>query len=94
MFWGYSAREPTEAETAALALPGEDWPTARQRAKRLLNAVYLCVPCEQCDPEHLAHYRLTRGWVDKPNERECPDCAYSRDSQYERDLIELSEPRK
>ncbi|EPQ6932503.1 hypothetical protein ACUVZD_000146 [Pseudomonas aeruginosa] len=41
--------EPTDEQVAALALPGDDWPAGRARARRLLNAVKQCVPCPDCD---------------------------------------------
>lgn len=68
--------EPTDAQVAALALPGEDWPQARRRAERLLAAVKQCVPCRYCDPEFLAHYRWSRGWVDETTAYAdmCPRC--------------------
>ncbi|MNM49761.1 hypothetical protein D3C81_607720 [compost metagenome] len=55
--------EPSAAQVAALALPGEDWATGRRRAKRLLNAVCECRPCPLCAPGgELAGG--VRGWID------------------------------
>ena len=42
--------EPTAAQIAALALPGDDWETGRRRALRLLEAVRVCRPCPLCAP--------------------------------------------
>jgi len=58
--------EPTRAQVAALALPGDDWPTGTARALRLLNAVAECRPCPMCAPGGVYdwHPEQLRGWVD------------------------------
>lgn len=43
--------EPTAAQVAALALPGDDLDTGLARARRLLNAVEQCAPCPDCDQQ-------------------------------------------
>ena len=64
---------PSDAQAAALALPGDDWPTARRRAKRLLEAVCECRPCPMCAPGGELDDGL-RGWIDD-GKFECRFCA-------------------
>lgn len=68
--------EPTDAQVVALAVPGESWESARLRASRLLSAVKQCRPCEFCDPEDMAFYKLEQGWVDETGQWSgcCPGC--------------------
>lgn len=67
--------EPTTAQVAALALPGDDWPTGTARARRLLNAVSECWPCPMCAPGGVYdwHPEQLRGWVDEGHEA-CEAC--------------------
>jgi hypothetical protein len=70
--------EPTDAQAAALALPGDDWPAARRRARRLLAAVRECRPCPLCAPGGELDDGL-RGWIDD-DKTECVYCAGFIDS--------------
>lgn len=70
--------EPSEAQAAALALPGDDWPTAWRRARRLLNTVCECRPCPLCAPGGPLDDGL-RGWIDD-HKGECRYCAGYIDS--------------
>ncbi len=66
--------EPTPAQVAALALPGDDWPTGTARARRLLNAVSECRPCPMCAPGGVYDWPdQVRGWVDEGHEA-CEAC--------------------
>lgn len=66
--------DPTPAQVAALAQPGDDWPTGTDRARRLLNAVCECSPCPMCAPGGEFDWPdQVRGWVDD-GEEACEAC--------------------
>lgn len=67
--------EPTTAQVIALSLPGDDWRSGTERARRLLNSVCECRPCPMCSPggEYDSHPRPSPGWVDEEHEA-CEDC--------------------
>lgn len=72
--------EPSDAQVAALALPGDDWVAGRRRAKRLLNAVGECLPCPMCAPGgELDDGSQVRGWIDD-GRSECRYCSGFIDS--------------
>ncbi|AXQ50955.1 hypothetical protein DZC31_30010 (plasmid) [Stenotrophomonas rhizophila] len=70
--------QPTDAQVAALALPGDDWATARRRAHRLLSAVRVCRPCPLCASGGELDNGL-RGWIDDERDS-CVYCAGYRDT--------------
>lgn len=72
--------EPTDAQVAALARPGESWAAGRERAARLLNAVVECRPCPLCAAcGELDQGAAQRGWIDD-GRAECRPCAYYMDA--------------
>lgn len=55
-----------EAKAQRIARPGESWESARARAARLLTAVQMCEPCQDCDellttPEGYRHRSFLDG---------------------------------
>ena len=59
----YAWSSLTVAQVAALALPGEGWETARDRAWRLHHCVAECLPCPACNPTGVQEWG---GWIDRP----------------------------
>lgn len=71
--------EPAEAQIVALALPGDSWLDAYERAKRLVNAARECRPCPSCSHGESLDFGGALGWAcgDKP---ECDECSGFIDS--------------
>lgn len=67
----YRTTPLTVARVAALALPGDDWPTARDRAYRLHRCVTPCEPCPVCNHDGAQRWG---GWIDVPGYG-CGACA-------------------
>lgn len=66
--------EPTEVQVVALALPGDSWPVAYERAKRLINAVRECSPCPSCSRGGDLDFGGAPRWV-CGDKSECDECS-------------------